>query len=130
MRPFQLVARIILHIEVPRPLFIKGLFLAHPYNIIIHSDAVIGWNVTIYHGVTIAKVWAGKKKGSPTIGDNVIIYPQSIILGNVTIGENSIVGAGSVVVHDVPPNSIVAGNPARTINTVTDERPIAVRRYY
>jgi serine acetyltransferase len=130
MRPFQIVMRIVLHLEIPAEHFKKGLFVAHPYNIIIHQDAQLGRNITLYHNVTLATVWSGNKKGSPRIEDNVIIYPHSVILGNCTVGKNSIIGAGSVVVHSIPPDSIAAGNPARVIGTVMDKRPIELRRYY
>jgi serine acetyltransferase len=130
MLPFQILLRIVFHLEISGECFKKGLFLIHPYNIILHKDARLGSNVTIYHNVTVATVWDGKKKGTPVLEDNVIIYPHSIILGNCTVGKNSIIGAGSVVLESVPPNSIVAGNPARVIGTVTDKRPIEIRRYY
>jgi serine acetyltransferase len=130
MLPFQMLARIVLHLEIPREHFKKGLFIAHPYNIILHKDARIGSNVTIYHNVTVATVWSGRKQGTPVLEDNVIIYPHSVILGNCTVGKNSIVGAGSVVVDNVPSDSIVAGNPAKIIGMVTDKRPIEIRRYY
>ena len=130
MLPFQMFFRIILHLEIPIEYFKKGLFLIHPYNIILHKDTRIGSNVTIYHNVTVATVWEGSKQGTPVLEDNVIIYPHSVILGNCSVGRNSIVGAGSVVLDNVPPNSIVAGNPAKIIGMVTDKRPIEIRRYY
>jgi serine O-acetyltransferase len=76
----------------------------------------MGSNITIHHNVTIATIKTGKNKGAPIIEDNVVIYPHSVILGNVTIGKDSIVGAGSVVVHSVPANCSVAGNPARVVS--------------
>lgn len=90
-----------------------GLKLAHPYATIINAKEV-GNNVYINHLVTI-----GEKEGKkPSIGNNVQIHAHAIIIGNIEIGDNAIIGAGSVVVKDVPKNAIVAGNPAKIINTV------------
>lgn len=87
-----------------------GLKLAHPYATIINAKEV-GNNVYINHLVTI-----GEKEGKrPSIGNNVQIHAHAIIIGNVVIGDNAIVGAGAVVVKHVPKNAIVAGNPAKII---------------
>lgn len=99
-------------IFIPKNLKCKNLFFPHPFNIIIGKKAKIGDNVRIYHNVTI-----GQKNGFyPTIGNNVIIYPNSVIIGDVIIGDNSIIGAGSIVLSSFENNSIVAGNPAKKIN--------------
>ena len=91
-----------------------GLKLAHPYATIINAEK-IGEDVYINHLVTI-----GDKNGKkPTIGSNVQIHANAIIIGNITIGDNAIIGAGAVVVKNVPENSVVAGNPAKIINTNT-----------
>ena len=88
-----------------------GLHMMHFLGIVIGSGVVIGNNCTIYQQVTI-----GKEKGKfPKIGDNVIIYSGAKILGGVTIGDNSIIGANAVVITDVPENSIAVGVPARII---------------
>ncbi len=114
-KPLQVCFRFLFHLEIPLRFFENGLSLVHPYNIIIHPDSKIGANITMYHNVTIAIKKTGNNKGSPTIEDDVIIYPHSVILGNVSIGRKSIVGAGSVVTHSVPPYCSVAGNPAHII---------------
>jgi len=89
-----------------------GLKLAHPYATIINAEK-IGENVYINHLVTI-----GDKNGKkPTIGSNVQIHANAIIIGDITIGDNTIIGAGAVVVKNVPENSVVVGNPAKIINT-------------
>lgn len=115
-RPLQFCFRLLFHLEIPTRFFKNGLYLIHPYNVIIHPDSKMGSNITIHHNVTIATIKTGKNKGAPIIEDNVVIYPHSVILGNVTIGKDSIVGAGSVVVHSVPANCSVAGNPARVVS--------------
>lgn len=84
---------------------------------IIHNHCVVGVkkagkNLTVLQGVTIGKNIDG---GKPTIGDNVIIYPNSIIFGDITIGNNVKIGAGSVVNKSIPANTVVVGNPARMI---------------
>lgn len=88
--------------------------LPHGPNLIFVShQAKIGKNCVIYQGVTIGEKFdAGP---APMIGDNVVIYPHSIIIGDIKIGNNVKIGAGSIATKDVPDNCIVAGNPAQII---------------
>lgn len=86
--------------------------------IIINSKTRIGLNDTVYQNVTIGSKQFGSRKGCPILGDNVIIYPNSVVIGQVKIGNNSIIGAGSVIISDVPNNVIVAGNPATIVGNI------------
>ena len=93
----------------------KNLFIDHGMGIVIGETSIIGNNVTIYHGVTLGGVGFSKKKRHPTIEDNVLLGCGSTILGDITVGCNSKVGAGAVVVKDVKSNTTVIGIPAREV---------------
>jgi len=93
----------------------KGLFIDHGNGVIIGETAIVGNNVTLYQGVTLGGTGKEKGKRHPTIGDNVMISAGAKILGSFTVGENSKIGAGSVVLSEVPPNSTVVGVPGRVV---------------
>lgn len=93
----------------------KGLFIDHGYGVVIGETAIVGDNVTLYQGVTLGGTGKERGKRHPTIGNNVMISAGAKILGSFTIGENSKVGAGSVVLSEVPPNSTVVGVPGRVV---------------
>ena len=93
----------------------NGCRFPHPIGIVISKSAVIGKNCLIYQNVTIAKKNGLTKERGVVIGDNVRIYANACIIGDITIGDNAIIGAGSVVLKDVPSNAIVAGNPGKVI---------------
>lgn len=97
--------------------FGHGLSITHYGGIIINLNSLIGNNVTIMHGVTIGNKVPFSVK-APKIADNVFIGANAIIIGDLNIGENSVIGAGSVVTKDVAPNTIVAGNPACLIKQI------------
>src|SRR5690606_13655009 len=87
----------------------------HGMGVVIGETCEIGDNVTIYQGVTLGGTGHEKGKRHPTIEDNVLIATGAKVLGAITIGENSTVGAGSVVLKDVPPNCTVVGIPGRSV---------------
>jgi serine O-acetyltransferase len=93
----------------------KGLFIDHGNGVIIGETAIVGDNVTLYQGVTLGGTGKEKGKRHPTIEDNVMISAGAKILGSFTVGENSKIGAGSVVLCEVPPNSTVVGVPGRVV---------------
>jgi serine O-acetyltransferase len=93
----------------------KGLFIDHGMGVVIGETAIIGNNVTMFHGVTLGGTGKEKRKRHPTIEDNVYIGCGAKILGNITIGENSKIGANAVVLKDVPKNATVVGIPGKII---------------
>lgn len=93
----------------------KGVFIDHGMGVVIGETCEIGDNVLIYQGVTLGGTGLGKGKRHPTIGDNVMIGSGVKILGPFKVGNNSKIGAGSVVLSEVPPNCTVVGVPARIV---------------
>ena len=93
----------------------KGLFIDHGSGVIIGETTIIGDNVTLYQGVTLGGTGKEKGKRHPTLQDNVMVSAGAKILGSFTIGENSKIGAGSVVLEEVPPNCTVVGVPGRIV---------------
>lgn len=88
-----------------------GLFIGHPYCITINPDVVIGSHCNIHKGVTIGQENRGKRKGTPKIGNNVWIGVNATVVGNIVIGDDVMIAPNSFVNCDVPPHSIVMGNP-------------------
>ncbi len=93
----------------------KGLFIDHGSGVIIGETTIIGDNVTLYQGVTLGGTGKECGKRHPTIRDNVMISAGAKVLGSFTVGENSKIGAGAVVIKEVPPNSTVVGVPGRVV---------------
>src|SRR6266436_6651791 len=91
----------------------QGLFIDHGMGIVIGETAEVGENVTLLQGVTLGGTSLKREKRHPTLGDNVTVGAGAKILGGFTIGSGSRIGAGSVVVREVPPNSVVVGVPGR-----------------
>jgi serine O-acetyltransferase len=93
----------------------QRFFIDHGMGVVIGETCEIGNNVTVFQGVTLGGTGKEKGKRHPTIKDNALIATGAKVLGSITIGENSKIGAGSVVLKDVPPNSTVVGIPGRVV---------------
>ena len=93
----------------------KGLFIDHGSGVIIGETAELGDNITLYQGVTLGGTGKEQGKRHPTLKDNVMVSAGAKVLGSFTIGENSKIGAGSVVLKEVPPNCTVVGVPGRVV---------------
>jgi serine O-acetyltransferase len=91
----------------------KRLFIDHGMGVVIGETAIIGDDVLLYQGVTLGGTGLQKGKRHPTIGNNVVVGTGAQVLGNITVGDNSYIGANAVVIKDVPPNSTVVGVPGR-----------------
>ena len=101
----------------------KGFFIDHGNGVIIGETTIIGDNVTLYQGVTLGGTGKEHGKRHPTIGNNVMISTGAKVLGSFKIGDNSKIGAGSVVLEEVPPGSTVVGVPGRVVKRVNPTRP-------
>ena len=93
----------------------KGFFIDHGHGVVIGETAEIGDNVTLYQGVTLGGTGKEQGKRHPTLGDNVMVSAGAKVLGSFKIGENSKIGAGSVVLKEVPANCTVVGVPGRIV---------------
>ncbi|WML55520.1 serine O-acetyltransferase [Neobacillus sp. PS3-12] len=122
-RKFYFLARVISQanrfftgIEIhPGAIIGRRFFIDHGMGVVIGETCEIGDNVTLYQGVTLGGTGKEKGKRHPTLKDNVLVSTGAKVLGSITIGENSKVGGGSVVLKDVPPNSTVVGVPGRVV---------------
>lgn len=95
----------------------QDLHLPHPTGIVISQDVSVGNNVTIYQNVTIGRSTADSR-GAPVIGHNVIIYAGAVVLGNIRVNDDAIIGANSVVRTDVPAGATVVGAPAKAVSPI------------
>lgn len=93
----------------------RKFFIDHGMGVVIGETCEIGDNVTVFQGVTLGGTGKEKGKRHPTIEDNVLIATGAKVLGSITVGENSKIGAGSVVLKEVPPNSTVVGIPGKVV---------------
>ncbi|MDZ4654320.1 MAG: serine O-acetyltransferase [Coriobacteriia bacterium] len=93
----------------------EGFFIDHGMGVVIGETTIIGRNVTLYQGVTLGGTGKERGKRHPTIEDNVVVGVGATVLGNITAGRGSKVGAGAVVINDVPPNCTVVGIPGRVV---------------
>ena len=94
----------------------QGLFIDHGMGVVIGETAEIGEDVTLYHGVTLGGTSLEKGKRHPTLGDRVVVGAGAKLLGAITIGDDTRIGANAVVVRSVPPNSVVVGVPGQTVS--------------
>jgi len=101
----------------------KGFFIDHGTGVVIGETAEIGDNVTLYQGVTLGGTGKEHGKRHPTVGNNVMISTGAKVLGSFKIGDNSKIGAGSVVLEEVPPGSTVVGVPGRVVKSANEALP-------
>lgn len=94
----------------------RRFFIDHGMGVVIGATTIIGDDVLLYQGVTLGGTGKEHGKRHPTLGDNIVVGSGAKILGNITIGSNSRIGAGSVVIDDVPENSTVVGIPGRIVH--------------
>jgi serine O-acetyltransferase len=110
------VARNLTGVEIhPGAVIGLGFFIDHGMGVVIGETAEIGADVTLYHGVTLGGTSLEKGKRHPTIGDRVVIGAGAKVLGAITIGDDSRIGANAVVVKSVPANSVVVGVPGQIV---------------
>ncbi len=122
-RMIALTARAVTGIEIhPAAEIGNGFFIDHGMGVVIGETAEIGDDVTLYQGVTLGGTGFATGKRHPTVQDNVTIGSGAKLLGPITVGHGSKIGANSVVIHDVPPNSTVVGNPGHPVR-VEGRRP-------
>lgn len=93
----------------------KNFFIDHGMGVVIGETAEVGNDVTLYHGVTLGGTSSQKIKRHPTLEDNVVVGAGAKVLGAITIGTNSRIGANAVVVRSAPPNSVIVGVPGQVV---------------
>ena len=122
-RMIAYVSRSVTGIEIhPAAKIGRGFFIDHGMGVVIGETAELGDDVTLYQGVTLGGTGFATGKRHPTVQDNVTIGSGAKLLGPITVGHGSKIGANSVVIHDVPPNSTVVGNPGHPVR-VEGRRP-------
>jgi len=131
-RWFSQIARLLTGIEIhPAAQIGRRLFIDHGMGVVVGETSIIGDDVTLYQGVTLGGTGKEHGKRHPTIGNGVVIGAGAKVLGNLLVGDNSRIGAGSVVLRNVPDNSTVVGVPAHIVYrdgkriVITDPKQIA-----
>ncbi len=129
VRNHKLIGRFISHlnrfftgIEIhPGAQIGRRFFIDHGMGVVIGETTIVGDDVLLYKGVVLGGTILEAKKRHPTIGDNVVVGTNAIVLGDITIGENCKIGAGSVVTKPAPPNSTIVGIPGKTLQSIKEE---------
>lgn len=110
------VSRFFTGIEIhPGAVIGKRLFIDHGMGLVIGETAIIGDDVVLFHGVTLGGTGKDKEKRHPTIGNNVLVSAHAQILGPITIGDHSKIGAAAVVLEDIPRDATAVGIPAKVV---------------
>jgi serine O-acetyltransferase len=123
-RGFAELTRILTGVEIhPGAILGSGLFIDHATGVVIGETAEVGDDVTIFHGVTLGGTGRDVGKRHPTIGDRVVIGAGAKVLGPIKIGDDSRIGANSVVVKEVPSSSVVVGVPGQIISRAKPDSP-------
>jgi serine O-acetyltransferase len=126
-RWFSQVMRALTGIEIhPGATIGPNLFIDHGMGVVIGETAEVGACVTLYHGVTLGGTSLNKGKRHPTLEDNVVVGAGAKVLGAITIGSNSRIGANAVVVKSTPPNSVVVGVPGQVV--MREQAPLQTGR--
>lgn len=97
----------------------KRLFIDHGTGVVIGETAIVGNDVTLFHGVTLGGTGKEKGKRHPTVGNNVFIGSGAKVLGNIVIGNNVKIGANAVILKDVPSNATIVGVPGKIVKTLS-----------
>ena len=129
VRNHKLIGRFISHlnrfftgIEIhPGAQIGRRFFIDHGMGVVIGETTIVGDDVLLYKGVVLGGTSLEAKKRHPTIGNNVVVGTNAIVLGDITIGENCKIGAGSVVTKPAPPNSTIVGIPGKTLQSIKEE---------
>ena len=123
LKIFMKIIKTFYCLEIPNNLTVGGgLYIGHPYCITINGNAILGENINIHKGVTIGQENRGRRRGAPTIGNNVWIGINSSIVGKITIGNDVLIAPNSYVNCDIPSHSVVLGNPCiiKSVENATD----------
>jgi serine O-acetyltransferase len=122
------ISRFLTGIEIhPGAKLGEGVFIDHGMGIVIGETAEVGDYVTIYQGVTLGGTSLQKVKRHPTLGNHVIVGVGAKVIGAITIGDNTRIGAGSVVIKSAPPNATIVGNPGRVVAVHDPETDTVMR---
>jgi serine O-acetyltransferase len=115
------IGRILTGIEIhPGAKIGQRLFIDHGFGVVIGETAEVGDDVLLYQGVTLGGTGNERGKRHPTVGNRVVVGTGASVLGNITLGDDSKVGAGAVVVHSVPPGATVVGIPGKVVKSSKD----------